>query len=44
MEENIDVRIARNSAESAQIQVRLQKAKALPTLTGFVNYGYQGFS
>ena len=44
IEENIDVRIARNSAESAQIQVRLQKAKALPTLTGFVNYGYQGFN
>ncbi|MDX1761093.1 MAG: TolC family protein [Christiangramia sp.] len=44
IEENIDYRIAKNSAESAQIQVRLQKAKALPTLTGFVNYGYQGFS
>lgn len=44
IEENIDYRIAQNSAESAQIQVRLQKAKALPTLTGFVNYGYQGFS
>ena len=44
IEDNIDYRIARNSAESAQIQVRLQKAKALPTLTGFVNYGYQGFS
>lgn len=44
VEENIDYRIASNTAESAQIQVRLQKAKALPTLTGFVNYGYQGFS
>ena len=44
VEENIDYRIAKNSAESAQIQVRLQKAKALPSLTGFVNYGYQGFS
>ncbi|SDS46275.1 TolC family protein [Gramella sp. MAR_2010_147] len=44
VEENIDYRIAKNSAESAQIQVRLQKAKALPTLSGFVNYGYQGFS
>ncbi len=44
VEENIDYRIAKNSAESAAIQVRLQKAKALPTLTGFVNYGYQGFS
>lgn len=44
IEENIDYRIAKNSAESAQIQVKLQKAKALPTLTGFVNYGYQSFS
>ncbi|MCP9199505.1 TolC family protein [Gramella sp. GC03-9] len=44
IEENIDYRIAKNTAESAAIQVRLQKAKALPTLSGFVNYGYQGFS
>ncbi|MCM4155201.1 TolC family protein [Gramella sp. AN32] len=44
IEENIDYRIAQNTADNAQIQVRLQKAKALPTLTGFVNYGYQGFS
>lgn len=44
VEENIDYRIAKNSAESAEIQVKLQKAKALPTLTGFVNYGYQGYS
>lgn len=44
IEDNIDYRIAKNSAQSAQIQVRLQKAKALPTLSGFVNYGYQGFS
>lgn len=44
VEENIDYRIAKNSAESAEIQVKLQKAKALPTLTGFVNYGYQGYA
>lgn len=44
VEDNIDYRIAKNSAESAQIQIKLQKAKALPTLTGFVNYGYQGFN
>ncbi|MUP45324.1 TolC family protein [Gramella sp. BOM4] len=44
IEENIDYRIAKNTAESAAIQVRLQKAKALPTLTGFVNYGFQGFN
>lgn len=44
VEENIDYRIAKNSAESAEIQIKLQKAKALPSLTGFVNYGYQGYS
>jgi len=44
VEENIDYRIAKNSAESADIQVKLQKAKALPTLSGFLNYGYQGYS
>lgn len=44
VEENIDYRIAQNLAESAKIYVRLEKAKALPTLTGFVNYGFQGYS
>ncbi|MFO8146801.1 MAG: TolC family protein [Gillisia sp.] len=44
LEENIDFRIAENQAESARIFVRLEQAKALPTLTSFVNYGFQGFS
>ena len=44
VEENIDVRIARNSAEAAKIYVRLEKAKALPQLTGFLNYGTTGYS
>lgn len=44
VEETIDYRIAFNSTEYAKIQERLEKAKALPSLTGFVNYGYQGFS
>ena len=44
VEENIDVRIAQNSAEAARIFVRLEKAKALPTLTGFLNYGTSGYS
>jgi len=44
VEENIDYRIAKNTAEAADIQVKLQQAKALPTLSAFVNYGYQGFS
>lgn len=44
IEENIDVRIAENNAEAARIFVRLEKAKALPTLSTFINYGVQGFS
>lgn len=44
LEENIDVRIAQNSAEAARIFVRLEKAKALPQVTGFLNYGTSGFS
>lgn len=44
IEENIDVRIAENSAEAARIFVRLEKAKALPQLTGFLNYGTSGYS
>lgn len=44
VEENIDVRIAQNTAEAANIFVRLEKAKALPSLTGFVNYGANGNS
>ena len=44
VEENIDFRIAKNTAESAEIEVKLEQAKALPSLTGYVNYGYQGFS
>lgn len=44
VEENIDVRIAQNTAEAANTFVRLEKAKALPSLTGFVNYGTSGNS
>ncbi len=44
VEENIDYRIAENQAESAEIFVKLEKAKALPTISGFVNYGFQGNS
>ena len=44
IEENIDYRIAENRAQSAEIQVKLEKSKALPRLSGFLNYGIQGFS
>ena len=44
LEENIDVRIAAISAEAAAIFVKLEKAKALPTISGFLNYGINGYS
>jgi outer membrane protein TolC len=44
IEDNIDYRISENRAEAARIYVRLEKSKALPSLTGFVNYGFQGYS
>ena len=43
VEKNIDFRIAANNAESAEIYVKLEKSKALPSLNGFVNYGVSGF-
>tara|TARA_Y100000815_G_scaffold275527_1_gene314324 strand:- start:48263 stop:49651 length:1389 start_codon:yes stop_codon:yes gene_type:complete len=43
-EENIDYRIAEDQVNSAATQVKLEKAKALPSLTAFVNYGFQGNS
>ncbi len=44
IEDNIDYRISQNQAEAARIFVRLEKSKALPSLKGFVNYGFQGYS
>lgn len=44
VQENIDYKIAEKSAEAAEIFLKLEKTKALPTLTGFVNYGFQGYS
>jgi len=44
VEDNIDYRISENRAEAARIFVRLEKSKALPSLRGFVNYGFQGYS
>ena len=43
VEGNIDYRIAENTAEAAHIQVRLEQAKALPRLTGFLNLGATGY-
>ncbi|RKS55801.1 outer membrane protein TolC [Gillisia mitskevichiae] len=44
VEENIDYRIAKDQSNQAEILVKLEKSKALPTLSAFVNYGAQANS
>ena len=43
VEENIDFRISEDQLNLAEVEVKLEKSKALPTLTGFINYGLQGY-
>ncbi|GGG94628.1 transporter [Polaribacter pacificus] len=42
IEEHIDYKIAENDKTSKALLVKLEKSKALPSLTAFVNYGYTG--
>ena len=42
IENHIDFKIAENDRESKQLLMKLEKSRALPTLTAFVNYGYSG--
>jgi len=42
LENHIDYRIAENDKTSKALLMKLEKSKALPSLTAFVNYGYQG--
>ncbi|MBO3115480.1 TolC family protein [Winogradskyella sp. DF17] len=44
VEDNIDYMIAENDKTSKELLVKLEKSKALPQLTGFINGGYLGFS
>jgi len=41
VEDNIDYRIAEDQSNQAEILVKLEKSKALPKLSAFVNYGAQ---
>ncbi|MCF8713424.1 TolC family protein [Joostella atrarenae] len=38
-EDNVDYRIAKNLTEQRELEVKLEKSKALPTINGFINYG-----
>lgn len=41
---HVDFKIAANDRESKRLLLKLEKSKALPTLSAFVNYGTQGYS
>lgn len=43
LEKNTDFQIATNLTEQRRLEYKLERAKALPTLSGFVNYGAQSF-
>lgn len=43
LENHIDFRIASITQEGREAVVELEKSKALPTLTSFVNFGYTGY-
>ncbi len=42
VENNIDYKIASNNKRSQELLLKLEKSKALPTLSAFVNGGYTG--
>ncbi|MBT8324024.1 MAG: TolC family protein [Winogradskyella sp.] len=44
VENTIDYKIAKNDKVSKELLLKLEKSKALPTLSGFINGGYLGFS
>ena len=44
LEDHIDFRIAAVRQEGREAVVKLEKSKALPTLTSFLNYSYTGYS
>lgn len=43
LEDNIDYRIAQNLTEQRRLEWKLERAKSLPTIGGFLNYGVNTF-
>ncbi len=43
LENNIDFKIAKNTKRSKELLLKLEKSKALPSLTAFINGGYAGY-
>ncbi len=44
VEENVDYKIAYNLTEQRNLELKLEKSQALPSLNAFINYGTQAFS
>ncbi|MFI2741856.1 TolC family protein [Zhouia sp. PK063] len=44
IENNIDYKIAKNNEISQELLLKLEKSKALPSLSAFINGGYQAYS
>lgn len=44
LEQNVDYKIAYNLTEQRELELKLEKSRALPSLSGFVNYGTQANS
>jgi outer membrane protein TolC len=44
VQDNIDFKIAQNDMKSKELMVKLEKSKALPQLSGFLNAGYLAFN
>ncbi|MEP0480520.1 MAG: TolC family protein, partial [Nonlabens sp.] len=44
LEKNADYNIASNFTEQRRLEYKLERAKALPTLSGFLNYGVNSFN
>ncbi len=43
LDKSVDYQIAYNLTEQRRLEYKLERSKALPTLTGFINYGAQTF-
>ncbi len=43
LEQSVDYRIAFNLTEQRRLEYKLERSKALPRITGFINYGTQAF-
>ncbi|MCL5245610.1 TolC family protein [Cellulophaga sp. 20_2_10] len=44
LEKNVDYKMALNLNEQRELELKLEKSKALPTLNAFINFGYTGYS